>query len=308
MLFRIHLQSPPTDLAIYSMRIKIMQHCTLKSPPDREPVYIETPPSDSRTVALLDIAHPPNMGHIMASSSGTRSGTQTPRSGALAVLSPGEEYKAHHLTRLLNDNIIRASTQPGTETSINLRHDIVVEIIYSALPGTVNHKEKEKSRDPERKMFSISKPLEIYSVRVKGHADELRRSLCTSDVLKLKRVLTGHMNLCSAVVGWTRSYCLRTQRKIRIRLNQRATFLACAAFLSRCESQVVFEAADSDNAVDVAHRVGPCYRIIKTHGGTLLQEEGEGGITYAEPVKPDDDVSDSRGRSRRSSPTRRFTG
>lgn len=157
-----------------------MQHCLLKTPPDREPPYVETPPSDSRTVALLDIAHPPNMGHIMASASGTRSGTQTPRSGALAVLSPGEPYKAHHLTRLLNDNIIRASTQPGTETCINLRHDIVVEIIYSELTGMgqVNGKEKERSRDPERKMFSISKPLEIYSVRP-------RARLCAQSVNKL---------------------------------------------------------------------------------------------------------------------------
>lgn len=165
LLFRINIMEPPTDVAIYSIRIKVMQHFKLTSPPGREPPYVETPPPDSRTVALLDLHHPPNMGRILATTSGTRSGTQTPRSGAMAVLSPGEPYKAHHLVRLLNDNIIRASTQPGTETSINLRHDIVIEIIYQELfdelDGTAS---KGKNRDSERKMFTISKPLEIYSV------------------------------------------------------------------------------------------------------------------------------------------------
>lgn len=172
LLFRINLLDPPADVAIYSIRIKVLQHFTLKSPPGHTP-YVEHPPPDSRTVCLLDLHHPPNMGQLLASTSGTRSGSQTPRSGAMAVLSPGEGYKAHHLVRLLNDNIIRSSTQPGTEASINARHDIAVEIIYQQLEDEMEasmsrsrDRSKGKGKDKERKMFSVSKPLDIYSVRV----------------------------------------------------------------------------------------------------------------------------------------------
>jgi len=172
LLFRINILSVPTDLAIHSIRVKVLQHFTLRSPPGEDPPYIEQPPPDARTVFLLDLHHPPNMGHILTSTSGTRSGSQTPRSGPLAVLSPGEGYKAHHLVRLLNDNIIRASTQPGTEASINVRHDVVVEIIYQELQDETESasrsrdrsKGKGKEKEKERKMFTISKPLDIYSV------------------------------------------------------------------------------------------------------------------------------------------------
>lgn len=173
LLFRINMLSAPTDLAIHSIRVKVLQHFTLRSPPGEDPPYVEQPPPDARTVFLLDLHHPPNMGHILTSTSGTRSGSQTPRSGPLAVLSPGEGYKAHHLVRLLNDNIIRSSTQPGTEASINVRHDVVVEIIYqelqdeteSASRSTDRAKGKGKEKEKERKMFTISKPLDIFSVR-----------------------------------------------------------------------------------------------------------------------------------------------
>ncbi|KAM0787812.1 hypothetical protein ACM66B_003866 [Microbotryomycetes sp. NB124-2] len=168
---RLHLASPPFDLAIHSVRVKVTQHATIKTPPNREPPYSETPPPEHRTVCLIDLQHPPNMGHILETASGSRSGTQTPRHGPLAVLTPGESWKISHVVRFLNDNIVRASTQPGTETCINLRHDIAIEIVYQRLDldsqdgrsSSRSMDRKGKAREHERKMFIISKPLEIWS-------------------------------------------------------------------------------------------------------------------------------------------------
>lgn len=171
---RLHLISPPQDIAIYSVRVKITQQAVLRTPPDREPPYTETPPPEHRSVCLLDIQHPPNMGNILESTSGTRSGSQTPRHGPMAVLSAGESFSLRHIMRLLNDNIIRASTQPGTETCINLRHDIAIEIVYQQLDveeadgRSESRSRKGKAKERERKMFTISKPLEIWSVSL-GH-------------------------------------------------------------------------------------------------------------------------------------------
>ncbi|KAK4049123.1 hypothetical protein OIO90_005593 [Microbotryomycetes sp. JL221] len=168
---RLQLVSPPQDVAIHSVRVKVTQHAVLKTPPNRQPPYMETPPPEHRTVCLLDLQHPPNMGNILESTSGTRSGSQTPRHGPLTVLSPGEEWKISHIMRFLNDNIIRATTQPGTETCINLRHDIAIEIVYQLIDveevdgrsESRSRDRKGKSRERERKMFIISKPLEIWS-------------------------------------------------------------------------------------------------------------------------------------------------
>ncbi|ORY92839.1 hypothetical protein BCR35DRAFT_298408 [Leucosporidium creatinivorum] len=241
LLFRINIISVPTDLAIHSIRVKVLQHFTLKSPPGEDPPYIEQPPPDARTVFLLDLQHPPNMGHIMTSTSGTRSGSQTPRSGPLAVLSPGEGYKSHHLVRLLNDNIIRSSTQPGTEASINVRHDIVVEIIYQELQDETESasrsrdRAKGKAKEKERKMFTISKPLDIFSC------------CCWLDSLTLP------------------PYEEHDPHPIR-------------------------------PEGDVPCMCGfPIAMIVKHHGGTLLQEEGEQGVTYAHFIK-DEAEEGARGR------------
>lgn len=259
LLFRINILSVPTDLAIHTIRVKVLQHFTLKSPPGEDPPYVEQPPPDARTVFLLDLHHPPNMGHILTSTSGTRSGSQTPRSGPLAVLSPGEGYKAHHLVRLLNDNIIRSSTQPGTEASINVRHDVVVEIIYQELQDETESasrsrdrskgKGKEgKEKEKERKMFTISKPLEIFSVRF--FCSSLAPSFGAGELIQILALFLppsitlndsnmhlftplppftyAHRSL-SAVAGSTLSHCPRMRSKILIPCAQKARFRACAA-------------------------------------------------------------------------------
>ncbi|SCV74379.1 BQ2448_6811 [Microbotryum intermedium] len=186
-LFRFRLLGPPTPIAIYSIRLKVLQYFTLTTPSD--PNYVEIPLPESRTVFLLDLAHPPNEGNpdlaiaadALAGGLGGRSGSQTPRSWPWFVLKSGEEYKVAHLARLLNDNILRGSTLKGIETGIHVRHEIAVEVTYSAWDedeGLVaaaaataererssnrKGKNKEAVKEYERKLFVVAKPIDIFS-------------------------------------------------------------------------------------------------------------------------------------------------
>ncbi|KDE08383.1 hypothetical protein MVLG_01421 [Microbotryum lychnidis-dioicae p1A1 Lamole] len=181
-LFRFRLLGPPSPIAIYSIRLKVLQYFTLTAP--SEPNYVEKPPPESRTVFLLDLAHPPNGGDpevaIEAEAlagGGVRSGSQTPRSGPWFALKAGEEYKVAHLARFLNDNILRGSTVEGIETGIHIRHEIAVEVTYSAWEedeksaaaaerersSTRKGKNKEVPKEYEKKLFVVTKPIDIFS-------------------------------------------------------------------------------------------------------------------------------------------------
>lgn len=154
-----------------SIKVKINQHFTLRSNIDR--TRIATPPSDPRTVILLNASHPPNYGVIDVASLDTnkdqRSRSSTPSVGPLKVLSADQEWKIHHLARLPNDNCLRPSTQVGTESAISARHDIAVEVMYQVNnePEEKNVKGKGKEKEKEKKITKkmvITKPLELYSV------------------------------------------------------------------------------------------------------------------------------------------------
>jgi hypothetical protein len=169
MLFRFNLISPPTDILISSIKVKIIQHFTLRSPLDPlNPVNVS---ADIASVLILDASHPPNMGRVDSPSSGVRSGSHTPNIGPLKIVGVDSGgYKISHLSRLPNDNSIRPSTQEGSDAGIHVRHEIAFEMTYRSMDEEVEKdkgkgKNKEKERDKEKKKLSITKPLDIYSVR-----------------------------------------------------------------------------------------------------------------------------------------------
>lgn len=162
LLLRFNLISAPTDLIIYSLKVKILQHFNLQSFSDPSAIY--TAPVDPRTVLIIDAAHPPNFGIVEGPSNAGRSGSQTPQSGPFKILSKGSGFKLHHLVRLPNDNAMRPSTQRGTETGIHVRHDIVLEVTYSVGSGDPTDKKKGKEAMKERRKLVVSKPIDIFSV------------------------------------------------------------------------------------------------------------------------------------------------
>ncbi|GAA5897062.1 hypothetical protein JCM8208_006157 [Rhodotorula glutinis] len=177
LLFRLNLLFPPTDLLIYSIKVKIVQAFQLRSPVDKD--HAVTPPPYAQSVFILDATNPPNMAKISEDNArgAKSSGMQTPRTGPLKALRKDEMYRLHHLARLPNDNHIRPSTQEGTTTPIACHHTIQCEITYrpmtedesnpppfdpTAPGGRKAGKEKEKN-EPERRKVVMSKPVDIFS-------------------------------------------------------------------------------------------------------------------------------------------------
>lgn len=170
LLLRFNLISPPTNLVIFAIKVKINQHFTIHSAID--PEHVAYPPADARTVMVLDASHPPNFAHIEGPLPASHSGYQTPRLGPLKILRPEEQYKIHHLARLPNDNILRPSTQEWSESAIRTKHDIALEVTYRKLSeeeviSGIKSREKDekgKERVKDRKKLVVSKPFEIFSV------------------------------------------------------------------------------------------------------------------------------------------------
>jgi len=178
LLFRLNLLFPPTDLIIYSIKVKIVQAFQLRSPVDKD--HAVTPPPYAQSVFILDATNPPNMAKISEDNArGAKSGMQTPKTGPLKTLRKDEMYRLHHLARLPNDNHIRPSTQEGTTTPIACHHTIQCEITYRPMTedesnpppfdphapgGRKAGKDKEKN-EPERRKVVMSKPVDIFSVR-----------------------------------------------------------------------------------------------------------------------------------------------
>lgn len=188
LLLRFHLVSPPSNVIIYSIKVKINQHFTIISPTD--PARSAHPPTDVRTIFVLDGNHPPNSGIIADDPPVDRVPSQTPRPGPLKNIKPEEEYKIYHLARMPNDSILRPSTHELTESAIRVRHDVAMEVTYRVVTpqeaakgdspkpkekelkgkekekdAKGKEKEKEREKVPDRKKLVVSKPLEVFSVR-----------------------------------------------------------------------------------------------------------------------------------------------
>lgn len=153
LLCRLHLFSPPTDLIIYSVKVKILQHFTVTSPSDSS--RTATLPTDIRTVIHLDSSHLPNHGDVKQQD---RHAT-----GPLKVLKAGEAYQMHHLGRLLDHDTLRPSTSEHTDAAIRVRHEITMECTYQMLPPEDLGKGKEKAASSPKKLV-VTKPLTLFSV------------------------------------------------------------------------------------------------------------------------------------------------
>ncbi|KAM0790707.1 hypothetical protein ACM66B_004564 [Microbotryomycetes sp. NB124-2] len=175
MQLKVNIKAPhSTDnlVAIQSIRVKVTTHAFLKTPALSSTPYSEVPAALHQTVCLLNAQHPPNMGHLDDPVRPSRSGTSTPRHGPLAVMSTGERYSISHVMRMLNDDNLRPSTQPGTNTCIDLSHDISVEIVHERIErdgnGTTTEggqaaSRKGKSKGSEATVMRITKPLTLWS-------------------------------------------------------------------------------------------------------------------------------------------------
>ncbi|KAK4702557.1 hypothetical protein P7C70_g3666, partial [Phenoliferia sp. Uapishka_3] len=172
LLLRFNIVSPPTDLEIYSLKVKINQHFHLRSSSD--PAHKLSPPVDPRTVLIIDSAHPANFGKVDGpADAAARSISRAPTLGPLTVVPRGEGFKVHHLARLPNDNLLRPTTQPGTETGIAVSHTIAVEVTYRVVLDEASEaneskfsKGKESVRD--RRKLVVSRPLDIFSTGKSG--------------------------------------------------------------------------------------------------------------------------------------------
>ncbi|KAM0787813.1 hypothetical protein ACM66B_003867 [Microbotryomycetes sp. NB124-2] len=172
LLFRFNLVSPPVNVAIYSIKVKINQYFALHSPSDTS--RVAHPPPENRRVILLDGNNEPNYGAIEERSSAERaSAAPSSKPGILRHVLPGEEYMVHHLGRLPDDIALRPSTQEWSETCIRVRHEVAMEVTYrvmspdEAATGVLRAPEKGKGKDkdriPDRKKLVVSKPIEIFS-------------------------------------------------------------------------------------------------------------------------------------------------
>ncbi|KAI5477091.1 Immunoglobulin E-set domain protein [Pseudohyphozyma bogoriensis] len=165
MLLRFNLLSPPADMMIFSIKVKINQHFVLKS--FTSPGFTSTPPVDSRTVCQIDATNHANFGKVEEKSIGGRSGSQTPAHGPMKILSKGESFTLFHLARLPNDNMIRPSTHPGTDTGINVTHTASIEMTYKIIHDDAEKEKAEKGKGKEtpkdKRKLVVSKPLEIFS-------------------------------------------------------------------------------------------------------------------------------------------------
>ncbi|GAA5899208.1 hypothetical protein JCM6882_009284 [Rhodosporidiobolus microsporus] len=170
LLFRLSLLFPPMDIFIYSIKVKILQQFTLRSPVED---HTCTPPPSPQTVFILDATHPPNNAKVQDEGRGAPSGSQTPRDGPLKSLRKDELWNVIHLARLPNDNHIRPSTPPGTQTPLTLHHTLQCEITYRPMTeeesrgsgkGKAKEKEKkEKQPELEHRTMVMSRPFDMFS-------------------------------------------------------------------------------------------------------------------------------------------------
>lgn len=179
LLFRLNLLFPPIDLFIYTIKVKIIQNFHLQSPVDKG--HKADPPPNAFTVFIIDAAHPPNYGKVSETTKPARSEPQTPKIGPLKGLQKDEMWKIHHLARLPNDNSCRPTTFEGTHTPLNVSHTIQMELTYrpamedemtpSNGDGSAGLPRKGKEKEPDRRKIVMSKPLEIFSVRLTSLQD-----------------------------------------------------------------------------------------------------------------------------------------
>jgi hypothetical protein len=150
-MFKFALHSPPGPLNIYSINARINQSYFLTSLED--PKITARPPPVKRLIFALD-AHsaspntsplatpdsPRNLTHTLTYPPPPKHMPPTPpqspdcskkSSPLLATVDAGQYYEITHLARLPDDDLIRPTTQPGTQSAVQIGHCIVFEVKFS---------------------------------------------------------------------------------------------------------------------------------------------------------------------------------
>ncbi|GAA6034601.1 hypothetical protein JCM8097_005417 [Rhodosporidiobolus ruineniae] len=198
----LRLPSPPQTLFLHSVKLSIVQTTFITSPSDPDypagsPSSTFAFPPETRIVFILDQASPANNARPIDTGRGSQRRDLSRTVAPLALVHPDEGFNLVHLARLPNDNLLRPTTHPGTETPVRIESQVVIEALYrEALPEEVaadaarraggegrtmspereKGKGKGKERDLEKaakeaaatakldwKKFRVSRPIELFS-------------------------------------------------------------------------------------------------------------------------------------------------
>lgn len=168
LLVRVGLVGPPAPIVIHAIKVRVNQNFHLKSNEDTS--FEMDCPVDTITICSLDSGSPPNNAVVPAAQlaqPAARSGSAPPGGGPLVRLEAGQEWSMKHLARIPNDNVLRPTTQPASQSSIRARHTILIELIYRVVkPGDADaakDRSKLKQQLKDCKKLVVTKPLELYS-------------------------------------------------------------------------------------------------------------------------------------------------
>ncbi|GAA5858124.1 hypothetical protein JCM8547_005660 [Rhodosporidiobolus lusitaniae] len=167
LLFRLILPAPATTVHLLSIKVTILQTSFLTSPHPNSPSEpFETQP-ESFVVCVLNAEYPPNDARMRDNGRGAPRRRVTKDTLPFRSLEAGEGAQIAHLARLENDNVLRPSARPATETPNRTEHKIEVEVVYREGrvedDGKKDAKGKGKEELPELQRLRVLKPLELHT-------------------------------------------------------------------------------------------------------------------------------------------------
>jgi hypothetical protein len=157
--FSLQFPSTPNALDIIAIEASILQNFSLTSLQD--PKKKASPPPHKRRIFRFDensnkhdipsVSIPPVISSL-ALKKNLISPPGTPK-GVVAAIAQGEGYQVSHLVRLPDDDHLRATTQPGSNTIIRVSHEAVVEVKF-----------RNTEEMGPAKIFKITRPITFSSV------------------------------------------------------------------------------------------------------------------------------------------------
>ncbi|KAM0748149.1 hypothetical protein T439DRAFT_382626 [Meredithblackwellia eburnea MCA 4105] len=171
-LLRLLLSSNPRPLKILSIKLRIRQTFSLRQPlQTSNSAPSPAPVTDYREIGTISHLHPPNFGNVRNNSRPPPPPPEDDDSNGLfiplAKLEPGEAFNVHHLMRLPNDNLLRPSTQPGTDTAIGVEHKLLLEVFYKSFGESggegIEGAQTEGDGWGEMKRWRCEKGVDFYS-------------------------------------------------------------------------------------------------------------------------------------------------
>lgn len=187
MNFDLVLAHPPTAIDIHSVSAYINTIYTIKSikdpsrpvdkitrklrmftvnsalPPDSQ---FASDTSSTSPECGTPIATSPSLCHhpVAGDSGGVPPPSRATQSTAhadtpLHTIAKGQSYQLFHMARVPSDDLIRPSTLPGTNTPINVAHELVFEVLFKAQDA-----DDAESQPKGRRAFRVERSVTISSV------------------------------------------------------------------------------------------------------------------------------------------------